>query len=66
MRESRTDERLDGPSGRVDDLAHRMDAGFGRLDGELHKIERTMFNGVIALSASMLAGFAAIALMIAG
>jgi hypothetical protein len=72
MRDAWTDERLD-------DLARKMDAGFGRVDAELRvlrseiggtngridSMQRSMLQGFIALGASMLTGFVALFALIA-
>jgi hypothetical protein len=72
MRDAWTDERLD-------DLACRLDAGFGRMDAELRmlrseigethwridSLQRSMLQGFSALGAPMLTGFVALFALIA-
>jgi tetrahydromethanopterin S-methyltransferase subunit G len=72
MREKWTDERLD-------DLNHKVDVGFqrvdrrfdsvdarlDRLDSRFDTVQRTMVQGVIALTGGMLAGFAAMIALVA-
>jgi len=65
VRESWTDHRLD-------DLSHRVDEGFRRVDADIRglrtemnsrfdALQRTMLQLAVALSASMLTGFVALA-----
>jgi hypothetical protein len=58
MRSTWTDERLD-------DLTHRMDHGFARVDSRLDKLDarldamqRTMIQTTVAIAAIMVTGFA--------
>jgi hypothetical protein len=76
MREKWTDERLDDLNHRVDLGFERLDRRFdsvdarfdrleSRLDSRFDSMQRTMVQGVIALTGGMLAGFAAIIALIA-
>jgi hypothetical protein len=56
-----TDERLDDLNRRVDKLNERMEAGFARVDAELRALNDRLFHGLIAMVATMLTGFLAIA-----
>ncbi len=49
VREAWTDERLDDLNHKVDQLARRMDGGFGDLNSRLDGVQRTMIHlaGVI-------------------
>jgi len=64
MRESWTDERLDDfraeTARRFDEMERRMEGGFNRIDQDLRSLQRAMIYGVIALSGSFIAGFAAL------
>lgn len=53
MRQNWTDERLD-------DMKQQMEAGFNRIDQDIRSLQRAMIYGVIALSGSFIAGFAAL------
>ncbi|HEY5815417.1 MAG TPA: hypothetical protein VIS95_03650 [Solirubrobacterales bacterium] len=53
MRQSWTDERLD-------DMKQQMEAGFNRIDQDIRSLQRAMIYGVVALSSSFIAGFAAL------
>lgn len=61
VREKWTDGRLDDLNKRVDDGFNRMDAKFDRIDGRIDSMARAILFGAIALSSSIVAGFAAIA-----
>jgi hypothetical protein len=72
MRESWTDARLDDFRGEVDRRFNEVDKRLDKVEGEIgelrsemktgfESINRTMMQGVIALSASFIVGFAAIA-----
>lgn len=69
MRESWTDERLDDfraeTARRFDGMERRMEGGFNRIDQNLRSLQRAMIYGVIALSGSFIAGFAALIGLIA-
>ena len=72
MREAWTDERLD-------DLANRMDRGFDKVDAQFERVDRrfeaidshlqsiqkTMVQAAFGISAAFVAGFAALAGLIA-
>ncbi|HET8814463.1 MAG TPA: hypothetical protein VFM51_05855 [Solirubrobacterales bacterium] len=74
MRESWTDERLDEFAKRIDERFDRVDERFDevdkrfeqvdkrfdKIDARLDSMQRTMFFGVIAMSSSFIAGFAAL------
>jgi hypothetical protein len=71
MRDSWTDARLDDFRGDVDRRFDEVDKRFDKVEGEIRdlraemkvgfeSINRTMVHGVVALSASFIAGFAAI------
>jgi hypothetical protein len=71
MRESWTDARLDDFRAEVDRRFDGVDKRFDKVEGEIRElrsemksgfesINRTMVHGVVALSASFIAGFAAI------
>jgi hypothetical protein len=64
MRESWTDERLDDfraeTARRFDEVERRMETGFNRIDQDIRSLQRAMIYGVIALSGSFIAGFAAL------
>jgi len=71
MRESWTDARLDDFRADVDRRFDEVDKRFDKVEGEIRElrsemkngfesINRTMVHGVVALSASFIAGFAAI------
>jgi hypothetical protein len=71
MRESWTDARLDDFRADVDRRFDGVDKRFDKVEGEIRElrgemksgfesINRTMVHGVVALSASFIAGFAAI------
>lgn len=68
MRSTWTDSRLDdfktSVDARFDDLAHRMDAGFARVDGELRDIrgelgalQRTVLQVGGGVAGAILVGF---------
>jgi hypothetical protein len=61
MRESWTDERIDDLCGRVDRLSGRVDALGLRIDA----LSKVILQGVVAMSAAMLTGFAALFTLIA-
>jgi hypothetical protein len=71
MRESWTDARLDDFRADVDRRFDQVDKRFDKVEGEIRElrsemkagfelVNRTLTNGVVALSASFIAGFAAI------
>jgi hypothetical protein len=64
MREAWTDERLDDfraeTARRFDEIERRMEAGFNRIEQDLRSLQRALIYGVIALSGSFIAGFAAL------
>jgi hypothetical protein len=71
MRESWTDARLDDFRAEVDRRFNEVDKRFDKVEGEIgelrsemktgfESINRTMIHGVVALSASFIAGFAAV------
>jgi len=71
MRESWTDARLDDFRADVDRRFDKVDRRFDKVEGEIRElrsemkdgfesVNRTLANGVVALSASVIAGFAAI------
>ena len=71
MRESWTDARLDDFRADVDRRFDEVDRRFDKVEGEIRElrsemkagfesVHRTMVQGVVALSASFIAGFAAI------
>jgi len=70
MRESWTDARLDDFRSEVDRRFDEVDRRFDKVEGEIRElrsemkagfesVHRTMVQGVVALSASFIAGFAA-------
>lgn len=66
MRESWTDERLDDFRGDVNRRFDEVDNRFDKIDHELHRIndrldgmQRTMVHGFVAMTAAMMAGYAA-------
>jgi hypothetical protein len=71
MRESWTDSRLDDFRADVNRRFDEVDKRFDKVEGEIgelrsdvksgfESVNRTMVNGIVALSASFIAGFAAI------
>jgi uncharacterized protein YPO0396 len=67
MRKSWTDERLDDFRVEVDRRFNEVDRRFDRVETELQRINdrldgmhRTMVHGFIAMTAAMMAGYAAI------
>jgi hypothetical protein len=60
MRESWTDERLDDFRGDVNRRFDRVEAELGRINDRLDGLQRTMIHGAIAMTASILAGNAAL------
>ncbi len=75
MREKWTDERLDDLNHKVDlgfervdsrfdSIEARFEARFDRLEFRLDSMQRTMLQGVIALSGAILAGFAAMIVLV--
>jgi hypothetical protein len=67
MRKSWTDERLDDFRVEVDRRFNEVDRRFDRVETELQRINdrldgmhRTMVHGFIAMTAAMIAGYAAI------
>jgi len=67
MLERWNDDKMDALEGKVDDLGgemreqrREMKAGFERVDDRFERMQRTMLNGVIALTSGFLAGFAAL------
>jgi hypothetical protein len=71
MRESWTDARLDDFRADVNRRFDEIDKRFDKVEGEIgelrsemkrgfESVNRTMVNGIVALSASFIAGFAAI------
>jgi hypothetical protein len=65
MAQEWTDGRLDELSQKVDRGFERVDADIRELRGEVATVQRTMVQGFIALTASMLAGFGGLAALIA-
>jgi hypothetical protein len=69
MREAWTDERLDDfraeTARRFDEMDRRMEAGFNRVHEDIRSLQRGLVYGVIALSGSFIAGFAALIGLIA-
>jgi hypothetical protein len=76
MRESWTDARLDDFRTEVDRRFDAVDRRFDKVEGDIRElrsemkagfeaVHRTMVQGVVALSASFIAGFAAIVGLIA-
>lgn len=76
MRESWTDARLDDFRGEVNRRFDEVDRRFDKVEGEIHElradvksgfesIHRLMVQGAIALSASFVAGFAALVGLVA-
>jgi hypothetical protein len=72
MRESWTDARLDDFRSEVDRRFDEVDKRLDKVEGEIcelrgemkagfESVHRTMVQGVVALSASFIAGFAAVA-----
>jgi hypothetical protein len=64
MRSTWTDSRLDDLNGRVDELGHRMDAGFAGVDsdirelrGEVGALNRTIIQVGSAMAGTVLVGF---------
>jgi hypothetical protein len=64
MRSTWTDSRLDDLNGRVDELGHRMDAGFARVDshirelrGEVGALNRTIIQVGSGMAGTVLVGF---------
>jgi hypothetical protein len=67
MRESWTDERLDEFGKRIDERFDRVDERFdevnerlGRIETRLDRMAHAMLVGSIALSSTMIAGFASL------
>lgn len=60
-RSTRTDSRLDDLNDRVSDLSRRVDGLSLRIDS----FQRTMVQVAVAMTAAFLAGFAALAALIA-
>jgi hypothetical protein len=76
MRETWTDARLDDFRADVDRRFDKVDRHFDKVEGEIRElrsemkdgfesVHRTMVHGVVALSASFIAGFAAIVGLVA-
>jgi flagellar capping protein FliD len=79
MREAWTDERLDDLANRMDRGFDRVDAQFARVDAQfervdrrfeamesqLHGIQKAMVQAAFGISAAFIAGFAALAGLIA-
>ena len=64
----RVDKRFDRVDARFDSVDRRfdaVDARFDRLDTRFDTMQRTLVQGVIALTGAMLAGFAAMIVLIA-
>ena len=72
MRSTWTDERLDDLNlrvdrgfDRVDRRFEQVDARFAEIDGRLFAIQKLLVQGFVALLGTMLAGFAAMIVLIA-
>jgi hypothetical protein len=58
------DRRFDSVDRRFDRMDSRFDSLESRLDARFDSMQRTMLHGVIAMTGGMLAGFAAIIVLI--
>jgi hypothetical protein len=60
-----TDRRFDEVDRRFDSLERRMEAGFAEINVRFDALQRVLVQGVIVLSSSIIAGFAALIGLIA-
>jgi hypothetical protein len=61
MRQSWTDERLDDLNDRVSEGFGRMDERFAQVDARIDSVQRTMFQGAIALAGIQITAFVGLA-----